>query len=186
MSIQEVPLANAGFGEVISAWFKWPSGLVNFSSTDAQGSNEGAVEPSDETLVKTILSTNCTLNLQGALQSHFLATGVFGLICWDASPSSAVDIDVAVIASGQVPNPARDMGADWIIRQPFSFTRDNFAIAPQDSIFIASRAMRKLPPRTGILGVFGYEAVLGSPETEVDFDVQIDCRMLFKSGYYSI
>jgi len=185
-SANQIELANAGFGEVMSAWFKWPSGLQDFGGASATDVNEGFVTASDETLVKTILSTNCTLNLQGVLQDHFLCTGVVGLLTWDASIVSANDVDVVVDPSGIVPNPARDYSADWIIRQPFSFCRDNFSIAPQESIFITSKAMRKLPPRTGILFVFGFEDILASPEESVEWDLQVDCRMLFKSGYYSI
>jgi len=186
LSLNQVELANAGFGEVVSSWFKWPSGLLDFGGSSQTDANEGLIQPSEETLVKTILSTNCTLNLQGVVQGHFMATGVFGLLVWDASTASAVDLDVVVDASGQVPNPARDLAADWIIRQPFAFTRDNFSIAPQEAIFITSRAMRKLPPRSGILAVFGYEDILASPEDSVEWDLQVDARMLFKSGHYSI
>lgn len=186
LSIANVDFANAGFGEVATGWMKWPSGLLNFQTENPTEQNEGFIEPNDETLVRTIVSANCTLNLHGLVQLRALYTGVFGIIAWDAYTSTAVDLDSAVQPSGVVPNPARDMGADWIIRLPFSFTRDNFSIGNIAETFIVSRAMRKLPPRTGLLGCFGFEALLAPPDDVTSFDLQADIRMLMKSGYYSI
>jgi len=185
LSINNADLANAGFGEVATSWAKWPSGLLNFGGT-TNPANEGFPEPSDETLVKTIVSANITLRLQGALQGTFLATGCFGLIAWEASTNTAVDLDSVINASGTVPNPARDWGADWILRIPATFTRDNFAIGNIAETFIVSRAMRKLPPRTGLLACFGFEDIFATPEDVVNWDAQFDMRFLFKSGYYSI
>jgi len=182
---QSVPFANTGFGDTFTGWAKWPSGLINFSGLDPVDQNESLATPSDETLVRTIISTNMTLNLQGVIQSSYPVTVALGLITWDAGVQTAGAVDGVILPSGQVPNPARDFGADWIMRQPFAFTRDNFSIAPQDATFIVSRAMRKLPPRTGILLVIGWEGLLFGPEDEIEIDWQTDIRMLFKSGYYS-
>lgn len=176
----QIELNNAQDGEVVCAWAKWPSGTTSFQQGDT---NSGQfITPNDETLVRTINSMNCTLNLQGVIQSSFEVTAVLGLITWDAQTPADIE---AIISEGLVPNPARQHGLDWITRLPFSFTRDNFSIGNIAETFIVSRAMRKLPPNTGILCCFGYEALLGSPELNLSFDFQLDTRMLFKAGYYS-
>jgi len=160
--------------------------MLNFSGGSADEQGEGLMEASDETVVKTIISANVKANLQGVVQANLCATAVFGILAWEASVNTAVDLDVAVQPSGTVPNPARDFGADWIIRIPMTFTVDNFSIGNIADIFIASRAMRKLPPRTGLLGCFGYEAILAGPDAVLTWTWQYDIRHLFKSGYYSL
>lgn len=183
-SANQVEMANAGFGETVSAWVKWPSGTLNFSGGSATDEGEGFPEQSDETLVRTISTLKVDAPVQGVLPGALLATFCFGMICWDATTVSAQDIDVAVNPSGTIPNPARDWAADWIFRVPVPFTADNFFGAPTDRLFLESRAMRKLPPRTGILGVFGYEDILAGPEEVIKWTWQLDLRMLFKQGYY--
>lgn len=165
----------------LTGWFKWPSGLRN---EGGGGFSSQEIVPVDETLVKTIVSANVTLDLFGVTQSAANVVCCFGLIAWDAGPQSAGDLDGALVDPLVVPNPAADGTAEWIIRLPFCFTRDNFSIGNIASEFISSRAMRKLPPRTGILGVLGVNMPLDNSTDNCDIDATIDVRMLFKSGAY--
>jgi len=185
-SANQVGLANAGLGETVSFWVKWPSGLINFSGGSPTDAGESFPEANDETLIRLISSLKVDAPVQGVLPGALLATWCFGVIAWDATSVSAVDLDVAINDSGVVPNPARELAADWVFRVPVPFTSDNFFGAPTDRIFLESRAMRKLPPRTGLLGVFGYEDILATPEEVIKFTWQLDIRTLFKQGYYGV
>lgn len=175
--VQDVTLVNNG--EMVTGWWKWPAGLRNEGGSSL---TEQEITPVDETLVRTIVGANVTLNLAGLLQAPRSVTIAFGLICWDASPVSAGDLDGVIASPGTVPDPSREGGAEWIIRLPFTYTRDNFSLGNQAESFIVSRAMRKLPPRTGILAVLGAFDGLGSSLDEINLDATFDGRMLYKSG----
>jgi len=181
----QVEIGNAGFGETATVWAHWPSGQTDFSGGSATDEGEGLPVPAEETLVRSIISCKVDAPVQGVLPGALLCTACFGFLTWDATTVSAGDIDVTLNPSGVVPNPARDWSADWVMRIPMTFTSDNFFAAPVDRIFIESKAMRKLPPRTGLLAVFGFENILAGPEESVTLTWQLDARFLWKSGYYS-
>lgn len=170
-------------GSVLTAWAKWPAGLRD------QGGGvptEQEVTSVDNTLVRTIVGANVTLDLFGLTQTQVNVIGVFGLIAWDASQDAAGALDGVLTAAGEAPDPARDSSAEWVIRLPFTFTRDNFSLGNIAETFIVSRAMRKLPPRTGLLMCFGNLMPLDNSNDSANFDVTFDIRMLFKSGALAI
>lgn len=165
--------------DIASAWVKYPSGQVDSVST------AGGVSPvqprmiaSDETLVRTIVSSNVTLRLQGLLQAHMSVDVVMGLIAWDSNDPTELDGVVGLEAPSPIANPQ----ADWIIRLPFVYTVDNFSLAAQASEFITSRAMRKLPPNTGLLACIALENIFDQENTFF-IDWSFDFRFLLKSGY---
>jgi len=178
VSIQIAP----GQGTTASFWAKWPSQIPD-GSTGVE--TLGFPTASDETLVRSITGANMTLRLRGVLQDTVIVSAVFGLIAWDSGPTTANDLELAINDPGIIPNPAIDWGNDWIVRLPFQFTRDNFSLTNQAESFIVSRAMRKLPPGTGILGILGGLSLLAEGTDALEFDWAIDGRLLLKSGYYS-
>lgn len=184
LAVKQVELTSAGVagfndGDVICAWAKWPSRTV-VPSTDP-GNVPAVITSSDETLVRTIVGAQVTLNLDGITQSPKAVQGYFGIIPWDAE--FPADLAGVIAPWPAVPHPA-DGSRDWLIRIPFCFTRDNFALSNQASEFITSRAMRKLPASTGLLLCFGaFDATEdGAHHT---WDVAIDMRMLYKSGTFA-
>lgn len=180
---QNVTLTNAVQpGEVATMWVKWPSGTTSFLTGEVDSGQ--FVVPNDETLVRTIMSSNMTLDLQGVIQSSYPVCVTVGLLTWESR--TPADIDLVVNPPGLIPNPALDVGADWIIRQPFTFTRDNFSEGTIAELFITSRAMRKLPPLTGVLACVGIAApIFSSEDQNLKIDWSVDVRQLMKSGYYS-
>jgi len=168
-------------GTTATAWLIWPRGLRNQSGGAAV---DQEITPVDETLVRMIVGANVTLDLFGITQAAVNVTGVLGIIAWDAQQQSAGDLDGVVVGPGVVPDPVSDGGAEWIMRIPFTFTRDNFSLGNIASEFIVSRAMRKLPPRTGILACFSQIMPLDGSEDLATFDWTFDFRLLSKSGVF--
>lgn len=168
-------------GETVTFWAHWPAGLRNESGS---GATEQELTSVDETLVKTIVSANMTLDLFGITQAQVNVIACLGFLAWDATTQSAGDLDGVVTPPGIVPHPILDHGADWLLRVPMAFTRDNFSIGNIAETFIVSRAMRKLPARTGILGVVGIEMPLDNSSDNATIDWTVDFRQLFKSGVF--
>lgn len=167
-----------GHGDVASFWAKWPSGTPDFGND--QIDNEGVQTPSDETLIKVLLNGQVRLPDQAALAPLLVTVG---LITWEARTPADFE---AVITEGQIPNPAIEWSADWIIRQPYSFTLEGFFEIATTAQFQESRAMRKLPPNTGILCCVALGTPLGAVEDAITVDWIIDGRLCLKSGYYSV
>jgi len=168
-----------GHGDVATAWAKWPSGTPDFS--DGEIDNEGAQTPSDETLVRTLLQ--CAVNLPEALPTPLICTAVVGLITWDRRLPAELE---NVVTNNVVPNPAEEWSADWIIRAPFAFVEPNLPLFSLTDLFQVSRAMRKLPPLTGILACVAIGNPLGAIEDEVTINWCVDGRFALKSGYYQV
>lgn len=171
-----------GRGDVATLWAKWPSNQQDFgTSSDVEGT-EGFQTPSDETLVKTLLNSEVHWQVDNPPNDHKL-TIVVGLIPWMSRNATELE---AVQTVNTVPNPAYEWSADWIIRQPYVMSLPNFYKTATTAQFQESRAMRKLPPDTGILCCIGVGDPLGGTEDEVVLDWIVDGRLCLKSGYYSI
>lgn len=161
----------------LTFWLKWPADTTNPFTT--------SLEPSDETLIRLIMNSSVLLNTEvldfAVAPVHFC----FGAIAFDASEFGAQDYQLAAYGDTSVacpPRPITDGDADWIIRQPFIFQAGNSYQGPVAMPFIESRAQRKLPPNTGILGMFQYYDV-NNVFTPANWSFGLDARMAFKSGY---
>lgn len=169
----------------VSGWLKWPGDRL-FGTTELGGATATLVEPSDETLVKTIISVIASVGA-GDLVPLVLTNPIFvviGLIAFDggADPDffNGGIFDQSVIMAP--PNPATDGDDDWIIRIPIPFvSTGQFATTTAES-YIVSRAMRKLPPGKGVLAVIAPSDPNGQAGTSV-IGWGIDARMAIKSGY---
>jgi len=160
-----------------SFWFRWPSGFedINTGSTTPQGS--------DETLVRVVSSLSSSY--EGLASFVPPLDLVFGLIAFDGG-SKPEFYDLATFGSvGSFvapPHPVVDASDDWIIRIPFNFMTDGAFGSVTSESFIQSRAQRKLPPGTGILGVVGPSNLVGDPTTPTN-SWSWDVRMAIRSGY---
>lgn len=165
--------------ETALAWAKWPSATTSVPDT----APFQAPEASDETLIRSIVSGTAVYNLNGISQASLPISLVFGLIAWDSMDPTIIE-GSPLVNDSTVPNPALYPGLDWIIRVPFCFTKDNFELSITADSFINSRAMRKLPPGTGILASVGFIDIIEN-DTH-NFAWSFDVRMAFKSGYYAL
>jgi len=171
-------VGEGGDPEYFSAWVRYPSGFID--------PRIGHVMPSDETLVRMIVNANVLFegsDLTTAPTSPVHAC--IGFIAHDGGHDPAT-YDAAVWAAsslGAPPHPLLDADFDWTLRLPFIFTATKSFQGPGDRIFIESRAMRKLPPQTGILMVFGPLSIGGVANNPKGFDLGIDCRQALRSGY---
>lgn len=166
--------------EYFSAWMRWPSGFVD--------PRNDHLMPSDETLVRTIQNVIIGVNPASLLPGYIPAMqACWGLIAFDGgrNPESFNNAVWNRTDDFAPPHPHADANEDWILRVPSIFIQDASFQGPGEDIFIQSRAMRKLPPGTGILGVFGAITLgigpgIGANRT---FEVGVDCRQALRSGY---
>lgn len=172
---------------IASAWAKWPSGLYDPKFTGPTGAPQLAAN--DETWARAVLNQTVEFPLQGVVQAQANVEIVVGLIAWDAaSQADAVSLELAVTdfgSPGSAPSPTLRGDFDWIIRTPFCFTRDSIFSFAADATFLNSRAMRKLPPSTGVLWCVSALQPLDTGAT-VTVGWTLDCRYLLKAGYYGL
>jgi len=173
-------------GDVASDWAKWPSGLFDPDKTNAQGSEQ--IVPNDETWTRAVVQSTTQVPVQGALPQTLPMQVVVGLIAWDAAnQADALGLDSVVtnIASpGSAPSPTLRADLDWIIRIPFQYIADNLFSFAADATFLNSRAMRKLPPGTGVLWCVSALQPLDLGATTT-INWSLDVRYLIKQGYYN-
>lgn len=169
----------AGESYWASFWARYPSGEVDPLSEQ--------ITPSDETLVRYIGQLVVAWD---AISTSFESpvSIVAGLIAFDGGTypefyeNSLFQEGTSLVAP---PSPVLEADDDWIIRIPMQFPADGSYQGPGDRIFIESRAMRKLPPGTGILAVIHPYTVL-EPTVELPtLNWSWDGRLLVKSGYTS-
>lgn len=162
----------------VSFWLKWPAG-----SEDPLADHR--VEPSDETLVRTLLRTSLTwqANTPDVYQACFGAIAFDGGDFPDFYEQGSFVSNVSLVAP---PNPIIDSDDDWIIRQPYAntnFTGFSFTNPPlENQLWTESRAMRKLPPNTGVLAVLAVSNALSLAPT-VALNWSLDARLAVRSGY---
>lgn len=164
-------------------WIKWPSGSVS----DPQ---QPALYPTaeDETVVRMVISGNAHWN--SGVGSGNPSTLYFGIIAFDGgnptlwSGNSGGSLPTPALI--QPPLPFTDSGQDWLIRVPFyAMTPDTGFNTPNPMTtdYTSSRAKRKLPPGTGLLGVLEYLEPF-TPAQSNAVQTAIDIRYCLKSGYY--
>lgn len=139
-----------GYGLSATFWTVWPSDRVDPLRND----NTAA----DRTLVRTILNAQFGVNLGTVIPAPIdPAVWCLGLIAFDGGfdPSFYDQASWNGATPGAPPHPVLNIDDDWIIRLPFCFTSDGQYQGPAIEPFMMSRAMRKLPPGWGVLGVVG-------------------------------
>lgn len=161
----------------VSFWAKWPAGEVDPQSQ--------RVEPSDETLVRTLVRSQIGV----LVTDGNILDIVVGLIAFDGGDfpnfyeAAPFTSNSALVAP---PNPIIDADDDWIIRQPYhSVSATGLPFQPpslEERVWTESRAMRKLPPNTGVLAVVAVTNVLALVPI-VSLNWNIDMRLAVRSGY---
>lgn len=159
-------------------WARWPS---NFNDPHTAANS---ITPSDETLVRTILNMQMLTNDDIITFATSPKIITFGLIAFDGGQSPDFYDAVSFGAGADVgpPLPASQPGEDWIIRLPMVFQQANSYQGPVATQFIESKAMRKLPPGKGLLGVLEYTDIFGTLSS-TNWSFAFDIRMAFRSGY---
>lgn len=166
-----------GYGLTASWWTVWPSSTFDPVLQDFTAA--------DRTLVRTILNANLGVNLGGIVPGVLSppVVWVLGLIAWSANDPGDYDQQTWTGTSpGKPPHPCLDADDDWIIRLPFCFTVDQTYQGPAVEPFIMSRAMRKLPPEMGVLGVVGGFSTDPNGSTNT-LQLIADFRHAIKQGY---
>lgn len=161
----------------VSFWIRYPSGSVDPSDL--------RVVPSDETLARLLIRGQ--LSVQPGTGN--ILDIVLGVLAFDGGDfpdfyeQGVFTSNVSLVAP---PNPIVDPGDDWIIRQPiFSVTATGLQFAPlsvENERWTESRAMRKLPPNTGLLAVLAPVNVLDLAPTQA-LNWSFDFRYALRSGY---
>jgi len=175
-------LGQIGFqsGDRAVAWMKWPAGHIN-TQFDIL-----LPEPSDETLIRSIWWPSLT-RPGTDLNPVNVEFWSFGLIAWDAFDPNLLDRQLIFANDLSAPDPY--FGSDdWILKHTFIVNSPDGAdfatsIPPGAESQVQSRAMRKLPPDTGILGVLSLhqQASAGGDTCSATFG--LECRLAVKSGY---
>jgi len=160
------------FGDVVTAWSAWPSDTENY---------EGDIQAADRTVVRTIINAQIKSPQRIGPTANDTLQACLGLIAWDHP--DPVQLDGIQLGAGVVPDPVLQPDADWLIRLPFCFAQFNQLQGPGDATFLVSRAMRKLPPMTGILAIFSWATGAPSSLGQEDWWFVWDVRHAMKSGY---
>lgn len=157
-------------------WLKQPSNSVDiFLAT--QGS-----EPADETLIRTLWWPYATKFTDNQNTGFFS----FGAICFDSLDPAALEAIIWPGGSAALPDPY--FGADdWILKKTYVVTGGSqgaglasVSYFPTMDFDMQSRAQRKLPPDTGVLGVCSWHQADGDTVT---WSVGVESRIAVKSGY---
>jgi len=162
-------------------WAKWPSGLTG----DISGTG-GTILPAavDDTWIRALVEGNVKLHTHGAVPTTNTTTVAFGLIAWDTANPAA--LEATVVGNDVAPSPVLNAGLDWLLRIPFTFVQDNFVLSISADTWINSRAMRKLPPNTGILGCLAAVDYLDTDATPIQtVSWNFDVRGAYKAGGYT-
>jgi len=176
-----------GVADVASFWVKFPSGLFDPQRLSPQGSEQ--LVASDETWTRLVCSSSCKVPVQGALPEDLPLLVTIGLIAWDAASQAAalsLESQITNIADpNAAPSPGLRGDLDWIIRIPFPVLTDNSVAFAADATFLNSRAMRKLPPSTGVLCcVSAVQPLDVNATTTINWTT--DWRYLLKAGAYEL
>jgi len=135
--------------EVAISWAYWPAGVPNFNFTPP------VVNPPDQTLVRTLTKLNAIAKSPG--QSCGALT--FGICTFDAA--NPEDYEGVIVGPGIVPDSFYT-NQDWVIRVTMavpSFDSDFLGFFQTLDKEFESRAMRKLPPGTGLLACLSWNPV---------------------------
>lgn len=164
------------------SWAKWPSATIDDSSDVVPFDY---LTQKDETLIRTHFSGFCYVDAP-SLEARTVVLG-FGLVAWDSvNPENEHKQNYP---AGLYPSPISDGALDWVHRKIVSgkvegavgFSTDLVATSMDMSdLSLQSRAMRKLPPGTGLLMCLELQMPRDSIETTGTLTYWFEYRMLFK------
>jgi len=187
----DVDLGSQGNDQQYLIWTKWPAGLVETTS-ETGIERSGLIQPIEETVVKTKVLLSAVVTPDTGFSPH-TATLCFGITAIENQVPAIFDNVVQTGGGPGGPNfnpdPAFDLGEDWLYRLTYGLNFGSgsgsfFAsIGPNYREQWESRAMRKLRPGMGLLAVMSMKASLPDQSYVVSFS--LDVRHLFKSGEYS-
>jgi len=166
-----------GESEWFSFWALWPAG--------EKDPVDDEVRPVDETLIRYV--GNAQVQWAAVVPAPTEPVSlVLGLIAFDGGTYPEF-YEAATFLEGTSlvapPNPILEADDDWIIRMPYQFTNDGQIQNTGDTTFLQSRAMRKLPPGTGILCVGAALSTVGpAPGSTMTLYSSWDGRLLCKAG----
>lgn len=171
-------ITHQGFahGDMATWWLKWPAGHVD---------DRGAVnffESVDDTLVRLMWTPYLFVDTPSTPEVHFWT---FGAIAFDAEDADSLEGNIFNASALIAPDPyfAAD---DWILRKVYidcvsSETGGNDGFFPTMDWDMQSRAMRKLPPNRGVLGVLSHHEP-ESAQVQV-CTAGVDARLAVKTGF---
>lgn len=170
----DILLANYSY---VTFWAKWPADRIRIN-------DDGFVEPSDETVVRQLcrLNVSASPSVAGVLSSP--QDIVFGTIAFDGG-GQPNDYELATFTAGTPfgpPHPIAEGNDDWMMRIPMNFIFAGNQVPSLEDRFVESKAKRKMPPGTGVLGVLAMGNVLQN-DLAVEIDFSIDWRAAIRSGY---
>lgn len=162
-----------------SAWAIWPGG----SFTDPQLTTPSP-QPSDTTLVRTLVEGQVALDNGGDAGYIAPAQFCFGLIAFDGSRNPELYDNNTGGTDDPIapPCPLFDQNEDWIIRVPTIFTFQPGLSTEKTVLYQQSMAKRKLPPGHGVLAVVQASMFFDRAVT-YHFNFGFDMRFAMKSGY---
>jgi len=161
-----------------TAWARYPSGGIDVTNGETWPNQVEA------TLVRTIFDSKVYWYATTTPPVRMMQI-TLGLICFDAAKGFEDIYDYALFTDsslvGVPPHPFYDTDADWIIRQTHIMPGQGLFSGPVDRIYLESKAMRKLPPTTGVLFVMALNGLADEDRT-VTIEAAVDIRTLYKSG----
>lgn len=171
--------AGGGYGWACQ-WVKWPAGRIDTLAVDLN-----LVEPSDETLVRTIVFGQLMMD-PGAAGGPSPINVCAGLIAFDGGEFPEFYENAFFVEGSSFvapPHPIVRADDDWIWRfsGPSLFGDIGWSTGGGD-LANESKAKRKLPPGTGILFVVGALNYLGDDSLH-GISWTFDFRMAVRSGY---
>lgn len=161
----------------VSSWMKWPADRIRVN-------DDNFIEPSDETLVRSLVKVGLT-----NLTNDTITGWCVGLLAFDGGEYPEFYDKATFNTSALVapPHPITQADDDWILRYPIEFSVTSglpaFTNVEPSPLWTESRAMRKLPPGTGILAVVGAINTLSGGAPPQQFAFSIDCRLAIRTGY---
>jgi len=163
-----------GDQDVVTAWVKWPSGLVNPNFVELP------TEPDDMTLIRTMWWPFATIDHEGS-SSEALRGLYWGLIAWDAVDGQTLHEQINPVDFA--PDPFYG-GYDWILRRTDFDTlgtdADFVNFFPRTEFDSTSRAMRKLPTGTGVLFCLSYHKFGASGDSNITLKFGCQVRYAVK------
>lgn len=158
-------------------WLKWPGDRV-------RQNDDGFLEPSDETVVRQLCRLNFSIDPPTAGQLGTPRLVCFGAIGFDggATPNDYELTTFNDASAFSPPHPLRDAQDDWMMRIPANFLFAGNQVPSLEDVFVQSKAKRKMPPGTGVLGVIAMGNLFADDQTNT-LSFSVDWRAAVRTGY---
>jgi len=159
-------------GDCIGTWLYYPAELPDFDFTPP------VVNPPNQTLVRTVVNTHAFIDEVDTIGMVIS----FGICVYENADAAAL-LDFGPLGPGIVPDPFYASSNDWL----YTWNRTQATAGVNFSWFndmneqgVTSRAMRKLPTGSGLLGIWSVNTLDGSPQG-VTLNCAAHVRMAFKT-----